>query len=107
MKQFESLFVDLDNNLRRLGISTYGLFDTTLEEVYKIFSLFSVFRYRWIQITDPLIRIWIRKKYPDPYYFIKDSKKFEKKVNILSITLMIYYYFITYVFFPMSTKMYR
>jgi hypothetical protein len=33
MKQFESLFVDLDNNLRRLGISTYGLSDTTLEEV--------------------------------------------------------------------------
>ncbi len=49
MKQFESLFVDLDNNLRRLGISTYGLSDTTLEEVYKIFSLFSVFRIRWIQ----------------------------------------------------------
>jgi hypothetical protein len=33
MKQFESLFHDLDSNLKRLRIATYGLSDTTLEEV--------------------------------------------------------------------------
>jgi hypothetical protein len=26
--------------------------------------------------------VWIRKKHPDPYYFVKDSKKFEKKSSI-------------------------
>ena len=36
MKQFESLFHDLDANLRRLRITTYGLSDTTLEEVRKL-----------------------------------------------------------------------
>ena len=33
MKQFENLFTELDKNLKRLRISTYGLSDTTLEEV--------------------------------------------------------------------------
>ena len=33
MKQFENLFHDLDRNLNRLKIATYGLSDTTLEEV--------------------------------------------------------------------------
>ena len=33
MKQFESLFAELDNNLKKLRISTYGISDTTLEEV--------------------------------------------------------------------------
>ena len=30
---FEQLFNDLDRNLQRLGISSYGISDTTLEEV--------------------------------------------------------------------------
>ena len=30
---FEKLFNDLDSNLQRLGISSYGISDTTLEEV--------------------------------------------------------------------------
>ena len=33
MKQFEHLFNELDKNLSRLNIATYGLSDTTLEEV--------------------------------------------------------------------------
>ena len=33
MKLFENLFKDLDQNLKKLKISTYGLSDTTLEEV--------------------------------------------------------------------------
>ena len=33
MKQFEHLFNELDRNLKKLKISTYGLSDTTLEEV--------------------------------------------------------------------------
>ena len=33
MKSFESLFTELDKNLKKLQISTYGLSDTTLEEV--------------------------------------------------------------------------
>ena len=33
MKQFENLFNELDKNLKKLRISTYGLSDTTLEEV--------------------------------------------------------------------------
>ena len=38
MKLFENLFKDLDQNLKRLKISTYGLSDTTLEEVRKTSS---------------------------------------------------------------------
>jgi len=34
MKLFENLFKDLDQNLKRLKISTYGLSDTTLEEIF-------------------------------------------------------------------------
>jgi len=34
MKQFENLFNELDNNLNKLQISTYGLSDTTLEEIF-------------------------------------------------------------------------
>ena len=37
MKQFEILFHDLDQNMKKLKISSYGLSDTTLEEV--IFAL--------------------------------------------------------------------
>ena len=33
MKQFEILFKELDKNLAQLNIATYGLSDTTLEEV--------------------------------------------------------------------------
>ena len=33
MKQFEVLFKELDKNLAQLNIATYGLSDTTLEEV--------------------------------------------------------------------------
>ena len=33
MKQFEVLFNELDKNLAQLNIATYGLSDTTLEEV--------------------------------------------------------------------------
>ena len=36
MKQFEALFTDLDENLKKLRISTYGLSDTTLEEVSSV-----------------------------------------------------------------------
>ena len=36
MKQFENLFKELDQNLRKLKISTYGLSDTTLEEVKRL-----------------------------------------------------------------------
>ena len=35
MKQFEVLFKELDKNLAQLNIATYGLSDTTLEEVGK------------------------------------------------------------------------
>ena len=37
MKQFEQLFNELDQNLKKLRISTYGLSDTTLEEVLSLF----------------------------------------------------------------------
>ena len=48
MKQFENLFTELDKNLKRLRISTYGLSDTTLEEVsichcYKLDHQLSIF----------------------------------------------------------------
>ncbi len=45
------------------------------------------------------LRILIREKYSDSYYFIKDSKKFKKNFNILLI-LMIHYllYLRTYFF---------
>ena len=33
MKQFENLFNELDKNMKKLKITTYGLSDTTLEEV--------------------------------------------------------------------------
>ena len=33
MKQFEVFFKELDKNLAQLNIATYGLSDTTLEEV--------------------------------------------------------------------------
>ena len=33
MKQFENLFAELDKNMKKLRITTYGLSDTTLEEV--------------------------------------------------------------------------
>ena len=39
---FEQLFNDLDRNLQRLGISSYGISDTTLEEV-----CIKSFKYRW------------------------------------------------------------
>ena len=35
MKQFENLFNELDKNMKKLKITTYGLSDTTLEEVGK------------------------------------------------------------------------
>ena len=34
MKQFEVFFKELDKNLAQLNIATYGLSDTTLEEVF-------------------------------------------------------------------------
>merc|ERR1719209_2772919 len=34
MKQFEVLFKELDKNLAQLNIATYGLSDTTLEEIF-------------------------------------------------------------------------
>ena len=40
MKQFEQLFNELDQNLKKLRISTYGLSDTTLEEVLSLFIVF-------------------------------------------------------------------
>ncbi len=33
---FEQLFNDLDANLARLGVSSYGISDTTLEEVREL-----------------------------------------------------------------------
>jgi hypothetical protein len=49
----------------------------------------AVFRIRWIRdLFTSGIRI--RKKYLDPYYYIKDRREFQKKINILSI-LIIYY----------------
>ena len=36
MKQFENLFNELDKNMKKLKITTYGLSDTTLEEVRNI-----------------------------------------------------------------------
>ena len=33
MRQFELLFKDLDTHMKKLKISSYGLSDTTLEEV--------------------------------------------------------------------------
>ena len=40
MKQFEQLFNELDKNLKKLRISTYGLSDTTLEEVLFVSIVF-------------------------------------------------------------------
>merc|ERR1711892_326211 len=34
MKLFENLFNELDSNLKKLKISTYGLSDKTLEEIF-------------------------------------------------------------------------
>ena len=44
MKQFEQLFNELDQNLKKLRISTYGLSDTTLEEVLSRLSIVFYFK---------------------------------------------------------------
>jgi len=49
--KFEQLFVDLDNNLTELGISGYGISNTSLEEVRLLCSVVNhVFSLKYLQI---------------------------------------------------------
>jgi hypothetical protein len=36
----------------------------------------------WIRIRKSDLKIWLRTEYPNPYYFIKDSKKCQKKSTL-------------------------
>ena len=59
-ENFPSLFDELDSKMDELGLDSYGVADTTLEEVRLLCTVFFYFYDQWIILFSIIIKIFLR-----------------------------------------------